>query len=226
MLEAIVRAEGVKRRFVRGGEEHWALKGVDVAIGRGEFVAIMGPSGSGKSTLFNQIGALEAPTAGQVWFEGRSLFALPEAQQAWIRCHRIGYVFQTFNLVPTLSALGNVALPLAFAGVPRAEADARAAAMLERVGLGHRLANRPSELSGGQQQRVAVARALVNRPAVILADEPTGNLDTRTGSEVIALLRDLQREAGATVICATHDDKMAAAADRIVRLSDGLVVAS
>lgn len=222
--ESIIRTENVKKLYRLGDEEVWALKGVTLEIRRGEFLSIMGPSGSGKSTLFNQIGALDIPTEGRVFFEGESLFDLPESKQAWVRCNRIGYIFQTFNLIPVMSALQNVMLPMTFRGLSSEEASDAAAAILERVGLGHRLQNKPFELSGGQQQRVAVARALANTPAVILADEPTGNLDTRTGEEIIELLRELNREKGVTVICSTHDEKMLAASDRICQILDGELV--
>jgi putative ABC transport system ATP-binding protein len=219
--EIIIRTENVKKLYRLGDEEVWALKGVTLDIHRGEFLSIMGPSGSGKSTFFNQIGALDVPTEGRVFFEGESLFELPESKQAWVRCNRIGYIFQTFNLIPVMSALQNVMLPMTFRGDSPEQAATQAGEILERVGLGHRLHHKPFELSGGQQQRVAVARALANTPTVILADEPTGNLDTRTGEEIIDLLRELNREKGVTVICSTHDDKMLAASDRICRILDG-----
>ena len=161
------------------------------------------------------------PTEGKVFFEGESLFDLPESKQAWVRCNRIGYIFQTFNLIPVMSALQNVALPMTFQGATREESTARAAAILERVGLGHRLHHKPFELSGGQQQRVAVARSLANTPTVILADEPTGNLDTKTGGEIIELIKELNAKEGVTVICSTHDDKMLAASNRVCWIRDG-----
>jgi putative ABC transport system ATP-binding protein len=221
--DAIIRTENVKKLYRLGDEEVWALKGVTLDIRRGEFLSIMGPSGSGKSTLFNQIGALDIPTEGRVFFEGESLFDLPESKQAWVRCNRIGYIFQTFNLIPVMSAMQNVMLPMTFRGLGQEEATREATAILERVGLGHRLQNKPFELSGGQQQRVAVARALANTPAVILADEPTGNLDTRTGEEIVNLLRELNQEKGVTIICSTHDEKMLAASDRVCWIEDGLI---
>jgi putative ABC transport system ATP-binding protein len=221
--EPIIRVRGVTRHYRLEGEEVRALDGVDLDIARGEYLSIMGPSGSGKSTLFNMIGGLDRPTGGSVLLEGEDLATLSERKLAWLRGNRIGYIFQTFNLMPTLTARGNVSLPLIFSGTPQAEAERHAAAMLEKVGLGQRLDHRPEELSGGQRQRVAVARALVNRPAVVLADEPTGNLDLRTGEEVLALLKDLQREMGTTVICATHDHKMLAASDRVVWIRDGRI---
>jgi putative ABC transport system ATP-binding protein len=219
--DIIIRTENVKKLYRLGDEEIWALKGISIDIRRGEFLSIMGPSGSGKSTFFNQIGALDVPTEGKVYFEGESLFDLPESKQAWIRCNRIGYIFQTFNLIPVMSALQNVALPMTFQGASREESSARAAAILERVGLGHRLHHKPFELSGGQQQRVAVARSLANTPSVILADEPTGNLDTRTGGEIIELIKELNINEGVTVICSTHDEKMLAASNRVCWISDG-----
>jgi putative ABC transport system ATP-binding protein len=181
----------------------------------------MGPSGSGKSTLFNQIGALDRPTEGRVYFDGHSVLDLSEAQQAWFRCNKLGYIFQTFNLIPVMSALENVALPLVFGGQGEAPARARAEQILTRVGLGHRLHHKPFELSGGQQQRVAIARALVNEPEVVLADEPTGNLDTKTGTEIVTLLRDLNQESNVTVVCSTHDPKMLESSERVVWIRDG-----
>jgi len=221
LSEPIIRVIHVKRRFMLGAEEIWALKGIDLDIMRGEFLSIMGPSGSGKSTLFNQIGALDVPTEGKVLFEGESIFDLTERQQAWFRCNKIGYVFQTFNLVPVMSALQNVALPMLFQGEGPYNANKRAERVLERVGLGHRLHYRPEELSGGQQQRVACARALANSPSVVLADEPTGNLDTKTGQEVVALLGSLSRDDGVTVICSTHDPKMLSSSGRVCWIRDG-----
>jgi len=219
--KCIIRTENVKKLYRLGDEEIWALKGITLDIRRGEFLSIMGPSGSGKSTFFNQIGALDVPTEGRVFFEGESLFDLPETKQAWVRCNRIGYIFQTFNLIPVMSALQNVMLPMTFKGDTHAVATEQATAILERVGLGHRLHHKPLELSGGQQQRVAVARALANTPSVILADEPTGNLDTRTGEEIIELMKELNHEKGVTIICSTHDEKMLAASNRVCWIRDG-----
>ncbi len=219
----VISAKGLRRTYQLEGETVHALDGVDIDITRGEYLSIMGPSGSGKSTLFNMIGGLDRPTAGSILLDGEDITKLSESKLAWLRGNRLGYVFQSFNLIPTLSAVGNVSLPLIFSGASRHDAEKRAAKMLEEVGLGHRLTHRPEELSGGQRQRVAVARALVNRPAVILADEPTGNLDLKTGEEILALLKERQREMGATVICATHDHKMLAASDRVVWLVDGKI---
>jgi putative ABC transport system ATP-binding protein len=219
--DVIIRAEEVSKLYHVGGEEVWALWEVSLDIFRGEFLSIMGPSGSGKSTFFNQIGALDRPTHGRVFFEGQSVFDLSESKQAWFRCNKIGYIFQTFNLIPVMSALQNVTLPMVFQGTGKREAERRGVDILDRVGLGHRLHHKPFELSGGQQQRVAVARALANTPTVILADEPTGNLDTKTGREIIELLRELQQREGVTVISATHDRRMIGMSDRVVWIRDG-----
>lgn len=221
--DIIIRTENVKKLYVTRGEEVWALKGITLDIRRGEFISIMGPSGSGKSTLFNQIGALDIPSEGKVFFEGFSVFDLSEEQQAWFRCNRIGYIFQTFNLIQVMTALQNVTLPMVFQGESKAEAARRGEKILKRVGLGERMHHRPFELSGGQQQRVAVARALANTPSVILADEPTGNLDTKTGNEIIELLKDLNQNEGVTVICSTHDTKMLRSSDRVCWMTDGLL---
>lgn len=221
--DALIGVENVKKLYRLGEEEVWALKGVSLEIYRGEFLSIMGPSGSGKSTLFNQIGALDVPTEGRVFFEGQSVFDLSESQQAWFRCHKIGYIFQTFNLIPVMSALQNVTLPMVFEGASPAAANERGERILERVGLGHRLHHKPFELSGGQQQRVAIARSLANNPEVILADEPTGNLDTKTGAEIVKLLRELNEKEGVTVICSTHDPKMLARSERVCWMRDGLL---
>ncbi len=220
-MTAIIKTDNVKKLYRVSGEEVWALKGISLEIQRGEFLSIMGPSGSGKSTFFNQIGALDVPTEGKVYFEGQSIFDLSEGEQAWVRCNKIGYIFQTYNLVDALSALQNVTLPMTFQGATEEESIRRGTAILERVGLGHRLHHKPFELSGGQQQRVAIARALANTPAVILADEPTGNLDTKTGTEIVDLLRELNKQEGVTVICATHDHKMLASSDRVCYIRDG-----
>lgn len=219
--DTIIKTINVKKRYMLGNEEVWALKGIDLDIIRGEFLSIMGPSGSGKSTLFNQIGALDMPTEGKVIFEGESVFELTERQQAWFRCNKIGYIFQTFNLVPVMTALQNVTLPMVFRGIESKEADKRGIEILTRVGLAHRLHYRPFELSGGQQQRVACARALANTPTVILADEPTGNLDTKTGRDIVDLLKQLNRQEGVTIVCSTHDPKMLSASDRVCWIRDG-----
>lgn len=219
--DVIAKAVNVTRRYTMGKEVVWALNGISLDIYRAEYLSIMGPSGSGKSTFFNMIGALDVPTSGTIEFMGADLFKLPEEQQAWIRCNKIGYIFQTFNLVTVMTALENVALPCVLRGESPAAADERAKTVLEQVGLGHRLHHLPMQLSGGQQQRVAIARALVNAPSVILADEPTGNLDSKTGKEIIDLLCRLQREQGVTIITATHDLRMIEASDRVVWIRDG-----
>jgi putative ABC transport system ATP-binding protein len=217
----VVRAVAVKKIYTMGDETVHALRGVDLAVKRGEYVSIMGPSGSGKSTLFNMIGGLDKPNAGQVFIDEVNIAALDTFELAWLRCHKIGYIFQTFNLISVASALENVMFPMLFAGMTQADAQDRAAQLLKRVGLGDRILHKPVQMSGGQQQRVAVARALANDPAIILADEPTGNLDLHTGEEIIHMLEGLKSEFDVTVISATHDHKMLAASDRVVYLTDG-----
>jgi putative ABC transport system ATP-binding protein len=206
-----------------GGVTIKALDGVDLNIGRSEYVSIVGPSGSGKTTLFNMIGGLDRPTMGRVYIDGVEISKLDAYELAWLRCRKIGYIFQTFNLIPVLTAVENVALPTVFAGVPRDEGLKKAEKILTSVGLGERLHHRPLELSAGQQQRVAIARAMANDPAIILADEPTGNLDLNTGMEIIDLLHGLNRTQGMTLIAATHDLKMIKASDRIVWMRDGKI---
>jgi putative ABC transport system ATP-binding protein len=200
-----------------------ALDGITADIYEAEFLSIMGPSGSGKSTFFNMIGGLDVPTSGQIFVNGQDISKLSERQLAFMRCHNIGYIFQTFNLIPVMSALENVTLPLIFSGRSIEDAEERAAGALTRVGLGDRLDHHPFELSGGQQQRVAVARALANDPRVILADEPTGNLDLKTGQDIINLLNELKVESGVTIISATHDMKMLSNSDRVLWILDGKV---
>lgn len=221
--DIIIKARGIKRIYKLEGETVYALNGIDLDIYRNEYLSIMGPSGSGKSTLFNMVGGLDLPSEGNVLVDNQDLTKLGERKLAWLRCNRIGYIFQTFNLMPTLTATENVSMPLIFAGMPLDRAHDQASRVLDRVGLGDRLHHRPEELSGGQRQRVAVARALANNPAVILADEPTGNLDLKTGEEILGLLKELQQETGATIICATHDHKMLAASDRVVWIRDGVI---
>ncbi|MBS7625191.1 ABC transporter ATP-binding protein [Candidatus Bathyarchaeota archaeon] len=200
-----------------------ALDGVDLRVKRGEYISVMGPSGSGKTTLFNMVGGIDRPTRGRVYIDGVDIAKLDAYELAWLRCRKIGYIFQTFNLIPVLTAIENVMLPMIFAGVEREERFRRARELLETVGLGDRLNHKPAELSGGQQQRVAIARALANNPSIILADEPTGNLDLRTGLEIITLLREMNKEKGVTVIAATHDLKMIDVSDRIIYLRDGKI---
>ena len=205
------------------GEDVHALRGIDLEIPHGEYLSIMGPSGSGKTTLFNMVGGIDRPTRGRVFIDGVDIARLDAYELAWLRCRKIGYIFQTFNLIPVLTAMENVTLPMIFAGVDREERQRRAREILESVGLGDRLNHRPSELSGGQQQRVAIARALANNPSLILADEPTGNLDLNTGFAIVQLLYRLKAERGTTIICATHDLKMIDISDRVVFLRDGMI---
>jgi putative ABC transport system ATP-binding protein len=222
-MDEVVRTVGLVRRFKMGDSLVHALHGVDITLTRGEFVALVGPSGSGKSTLLNMIGGLDRPTSGEVWINGVDLGATDERTLTRHRRQHVGFVFQTFNLLPRLTAEENVALPLMFSGVPRRERLATARALLGRVGLDQRLTHRPGQLSGGEQQRVAIARALVGRPALLLADEPTGNLDSTTGAEIMALLKELNEERDLTVLVVTHDPEVAAFADRVVKLRDGRV---
>lgn len=219
----IIRAEGLTKVYAMGVEKVHALRGMTLEITRGSYVSIMGPSGSGKSTFFNIIGGLDYPTEGEVFLDGTRYGDLTSEQMAWVRCHKIGYIFQSFNLIPTMTALENVAIARIFYGRTPREARAEAGRTLESVGLGHRLNHMPSELSGGQQQRVAIARAIVNEPSVILADEPTGNLDLRTGAEIIELLGRMKSELKITVITATHDMKMLSASDVVVWIRDGTI---
>jgi len=200
-----------------------ALDGVHLDVFRGEYISIMGPSGSGKSTLFNMIGGLDKPTLGSVFINDVDMAQLDAQELAYLRCRTIGYIFQTFNLIPVMTALENVTLPMVFAGTPTDDCVEKGIKLLELVGLGERLHHKPSELSGGQQQRVAIARALANDPAIVLADEPTGNLDLKTGKEIILLLKRLNAEQGVTVISATHDLKMIDVSDRVVWIRDGKI---
>ena len=221
--EYIVRVRGVKRTYEVGGQPVHALRGIDLDIKRGEYISIMGPSGSGKSTLFNMIGGLDKPTDGTVFIDEVDIAQLDAFELAWLRCRKIGYIFQTFNLIPVMTAMENITLPMIFAGYDLDHQFSRGKELLEAVGILHRKDNKPSQLSGGQQQRVAIARALANSPSIVLADEPTGNLDQKTGQEIIELLKRLNKESGVTVITATHDDKMLKTSDRVVVVSDGLI---
>ncbi len=218
----IIVTRGLKREYDMGGEIVRALRGVDIAIRRNEYVAIMGPSGSGKSTLMNLIGCLDTPDAGEYWLNGMQVSEKSEDELARVRNREIGFVFQTFNLLPRASALHNVELPLVYAGVGSDERKRRATEALERVQLGDRIHHRPNELSGGQRQRVAIARALVNKPSILLADEPTGNLDSTTSEEIMKVFESLSDE-GQTVIMVTHEADIAAHARRVVVLRDGLI---
>jgi putative ABC transport system ATP-binding protein len=219
--DVVVAAAGVTKEYRMGSEVVHALSGVDLDIRRGEYLSLMGPSGSGKSTLFNMIGALDKPTSGVVTIEGEDMAKLTTEQLAWIRCNRMGYIFQSYNLLVVMSALDNVTLPMIFAGTPPKERTARGMELLGLVGLEDRYHHLPTELSGGQQQRVAIARALANKPDIILADEPTANLDTTTGREIINLLKELNESQGVTIVSATHDLKMLDVSDRVVYIRDG-----
>ena len=221
--DTVIELRNLLRHYHMGDETVKALDGVDLNIGRGEYVSIVGPSGSGKTTLFNLIGGLDKPTQGNVFIDGVDISQLDAYELAWLRCRKIGYIFQSFNLIQVLTALENVALPTVFAGTSNDEGNKKAEKLLEMVGLGDRIHHRPGELSAGQQQRVAIARALANDPAIILADEPTGNLDLNTGMEIIDLLHGLNKTQGLTLVAATHDLKMIKASDRIVWMRDGQI---
>ena len=218
--EAILQLRGITRDFKLGAQTVHVLKGIDLDIAKNQYVALMGPSGSGKSTLMNLLGCLDTPTAGSYKLNGTDVSSLNDNELAEIRNREIGFVFQTFNLLPRSTALENVALPLIYAGMNKEDRLARAAEVLEQVGLADRMDHRPNQLSGGQRQRVAVARALVNKPALILADEPTGNLDSKTSVEIMKLFDDIQA-AGNTVVLVTHEEDIAQHAKRIIRLVDG-----
>ncbi len=222
MQKELITIKDIGRKYVIGTEVIHALKSVSLSINKGEFVALMGPSGSGKSTLMNILGCLDTPTKGQYVLNGTDVSRMSDNELAEVRNKEIGFVFQTFNLLPRSTSLDNVALPLIYAGASKKERDKRAQAALENVGLGNRVTHKPNELSGGQRQRVAVARALINNPSIILADEPTGNLDTKTSIEIMGLLEEIHSR-GNTIILVTHEEDIAQHAHRIVRMRDGLV---
>jgi putative ABC transport system ATP-binding protein len=221
-MEPLITIKDIGRKYVIGAEVIHALKSVSLTINKGEFVALMGPSGSGKSTLMNILGCLDTPTKGEYILNGINASHMTDSELAEVRNSEIGFVFQTFNLLPRNSALDNVALPLVYAGVSKDDRNKRARQALTNVGLGHRVDHKPNELSGGQRQRVAVARALINDPSIILADEPTGNLDTKTSIEIMGLIEDIHAK-GNTIILVTHEEDIAQHAHRIVRMRDGLV---
>ena len=223
MSEPILSARGLKKTYAVGKRALEVLRGVDLTVSRGDFVALRGASGTGKSTLLHLIGGLDLPNAGEIIFCGQNLAVFSESQLTNFRNRRVGFVFQAYHLLPELTALENVCLPARIARTPAAQAEKRGRELLARVGLGERLEHKPSELSGGEQQRVAIARALVNEPELLLADEPTGNLDSHTGGEIIELLKQLRAEKQMTLIIATHDAKVAATAPRVIELVDGLI---
>lgn len=219
----LIRARDLEREYRTGEESVFAIKDIDLDIFQGEYLSLMGPSGSGKSTFFNMIGALDVPTGGTISIGGRDLKELKPPQLAYLRCVNIGYIFQNYNLIEVVSALKNVTLPMRFLGLTDKEANDKASHLLEQVGLEHRMGHLPGELSGGQQQRVAIARALANDPSLLLADEPTANLDSKTGLQIVEVLSELSRERGVTVVSATHDHNMLAVSDRVVYLKGGVV---
>jgi len=219
-----VKVENVEKIYKLGEVPVQALKGVSMELEKGEFVAVMGPSGSGKTTLLNLIGALDKPTSGKVYVEGKDLTVLKEKDLTKLRRSIIGFIFQFYNLIPVLSAFENVELPMLIAGMPKKEREKRAIQLLEMVGLADRANHRPDELSGGEQQRVAIVRALANKPSIVLADEPTGDLDTKTGTEVVHTLRNLSKLEGATVIVVTHDPIVADLANKVFEMRDGQII--
>jgi len=223
MSAYVVEVQDLEKIYLLKGESIHALKGINLTVSKGEYISIMGPSGSGKTTLFNMIGGLDRPSKGMVKIDGTDMSKMSAKELAWIRSRKIGYIFQTFNLIPVLSALDNVTLPMIFTGMKKADRVKRGKELLDLVGLGDRIDHRPSELSGGQQQRVAIARALANDPSIILADEPTGNLDLSTGLAIVQLLYRLKVERETTVICATHDLKMVDVSDKLAWIRDGMI---
>ena len=222
MAKPLIQITKIKRDFVLGNEIVYVLKGIDLEINKGEYVALMGPSGSGKSTLMNLLGCLDTPTSGSYILNGKDVSKMHDDELAEIRNKEIGFVFQTFNLLPRTTALDNVALPMIYAGYSKSDRTIRAEEVLKQVGLADRMDHQPNQLSGGQRQRVAVARAMVNKPSIILADEPTGNLDSKTSEEIMKLFGDIHK-LGNTVIVVTHEEEVAAYAHRVIRLRDGII---
>ncbi len=222
-MSPIIETENLVKTYQQGGKPLTVLKGVNLLVEEGEFTAIMGPSGSGKSTLLNMIGALDRPTSGEVYINGHTVSDLNDNQLAKLRNHEVGFIFQFFNLIPRMDAMGNVELPLAIQGVSRRERRRRATELLELVGLGDRFDHKPSQLSGGEQQRVAIARSLANNPPLLLCDELTGNLDSKTGEEILHLLRTLNKENGTTFLMITHDHELGQKTDRVINFKDGVI---
>ena len=220
-LEPLVQTQDLVKVYMQGGEPFTALNKINISVEKGEMLTIMGPSGSGKSTLLNMLGALDKPTSGKIFIDGTDISSLSDDELARLRSREIGFIFQQFNLIHRMSALGNVELPLAISGSPRSERANRAKQLLDSVGLGDRIDHRPNQMSGGEQQRVAIARALVNDPPLLLCDELTGNLDSRTGQEIMTLLRSLNQEHGKTFVLITHDPNVAQATDRLIQIRDG-----
>jgi len=222
MSNPLIKISQIKRDFALGNEIVYVLKGIDLEINKGEYVALMGPSGSGKSTLMNLLGCLDTPTSGSYILNGKDVSQMQDDELAEIRNKEIGFIFQTFNLLPRTTALDNVALPMIYAGHSKSERNTRATEVLKQVNLADRMDHQPNQLSGGQRQRVAIARALVNKPSIILADEPTGNLDSKTSEEIMALLEEIHKN-GNTIIVVTHEEDIAAHAKRIIRMRDGMI---
>jgi len=219
----IIRTLGLIKSYQMGPKVTQALAGVDITVYRGEFISVLGPSGSGKTPFFNMIGALDAPTQGRVLIDEVDVAQLSASELAFLRCRKIGYIFQSYNLIRYMTALENVTVPMAFAGVKPEEARRRGMGLLKRVGLEERWSHRPIEMSGGQQQRVAIARAMCNNPRILLADEPTGNLDLKTGAEILRIMQGINKELGVTIVCATHDHRLLNICDRIMWVRDGQV---
>jgi putative ABC transport system ATP-binding protein len=222
MNNPLIKITNIKRDFALGNEIVYVLKGIDLEINKGEYVALMGPSGSGKSTLMNLLGCLDTPTSGNYVLNGKDVSQMQDDELAEIRNKEIGFIFQTFNLLPRTTALDNVALPMIYAGHSKSERNTRATEVLKQVNLADRMDHQPNQLSGGQRQRVAIARALVNKPSIILADEPTGNLDSKTSEEIMALLEEIHKN-GNTIIVVTHEEDIAAHAKRVIRMRDGMI---